>query len=66
MTSFEELTISDIELLSQVHTRLLAEGFISIRHSFDDFLDVVVARGDYEDTSTDDTIKEMAHEYSND
>lgn len=62
MKTFEDLTISEIEVLSQAHTRLLAEGFISIRHSFGDFLDVVVARGEYSGTQADDAVREMVYE----
>lgn len=59
LKKFEELTIAEIETLSQAHMRLLAEGFISVRHSFGTFLDVVVARGDYADTRTDEIVKQM-------
>ena len=59
--AFEQMTIADLELLSQVHTRLIADGLIRII-TFASFLDCVVARGEYANTSTDETIREILHE----
>ena len=55
--TISQLTISDIELLSVTHTRLIAEGFIPHFIDFGDFLDCVLGRGDYK-VSTDNIIKE--------
>lgn len=43
---FEQLTITDLELLEQVYYRLQGEGY-SAGFDFADFLDIVCARGDH-------------------
>lgn len=49
---FEDLTASDIDLLCQAWIRLRAEG-IAAPMVFGDFLDIVLARGEYSNTNTD-------------
>lgn len=54
---FDQLTIADMLLLTQAYQRMRAEGMISNYFSFGDFLDCVVARGDYVGTATDEPLR---------
>jgi hypothetical protein len=60
-TEYKELqllTLGEIEILEQAYQRLNAEGIL---HGWDlgEFLDVVLARGSWSDTSTDELALEQ-------
>lgn len=54
---FGSLTIGELELLSQAYTRLVGEGYAP-GFDFKDFLDIVMAQGDYTDTKCDEIMME--------
>lgn len=45
---FVDLTPEDIDLLKQIYRRLIVEGFMLDIHTFEDFLDAAVARGQFQ------------------
>jgi len=53
MRTFDSLTQEDLELLGQSYIRLQSSGLLLDIVPYDDFLDAVVARGQYADTSDD-------------
>ena len=53
---FNNITVGDIELIQQCFQRLAAECKITDVESFGEFLDVVLARDGYKDTSSDEYI----------
>ena len=52
-TKLDQLLVSELELLSQAFKRLRSEGALSFAYSFTDFLDIVFAAGDWNNTHLD-------------
>ena len=53
MRTFETLSQEDYDLLGQAFVRLKSTGLMIDMIPYDDFIDAVVARGEYADTSED-------------
>ena len=62
MRYLEDLNQEELELLSQVWVRVRAAGLMIDLVPYDDFLDAVVARGAYTDTSEDYLFTEDGNE----
>lgn len=64
-SKFEDLTLDQIHILQQAFIRLRSEGVLFGVKRWDEFLDMITARGDYKDTSTDTkTINDFYEEYT--
>lgn len=55
-TNLDKLLVSELELLLQAHRRLRTEGAVGFAYSFQDFLDIIFAKGEWDSMHLDGRI----------